>query len=615
MPSKMVVQSRSSGRLNLSNQNLTEIPEALWEEDLGETTQKRRTPDYSFDKVDDGGANWWEVVDLVRLVIADNALQTVDPRVGGFQALALLDLRNNMLTSLPDELCDLLNLSILNVSGNALQTLPEGIYGLPITELNLSYNKFTTLPEQLGAMRRLATLDASHNALTSLPLSLTQCRALTHLNVAKNALSRLVEASGSTIIFPTLMDLDANGNVLSHLFGDAAELPALQRLDLRHNKLRMFPPEKGLNLTLTVVKEMYLSHNFIGSLGDDVLRPAEEQLQTLDIGNNELNLFPVSILRCIQLKRLDISNNNISKLPPQLGNLETINTFLFVGNPLRGIPTGPTSRVLALLRDRIVDTTPEIASATTSRSTTPSRSTITSAAQSRASSPGGSTSSSSAASLVRASAQESATRTVDLSHKSLNDDVDPAAFTTVAFDPSSLLLHHNAFTRAPVAAIAQLAASLTTLVLSHNRIMEFPHLLDLPELRYLDLSSNLLSSFPNQTNPTDPSRLPSLVELNVSRNRIVALPDRFPFPNLEALLVTGNSLTALDPETLIAMSNLSVLDVADNDIKQINPRIALTPKLRVLRIAGNSFRVPRRDIVERGTDAILEYLRDRIPVY
>ncbi len=34
---------------------------------------------------------------------------------------------------------------------------------------------------------------------------------------------------------------------------------------------------------------------------------------------------------------------------------------------------------------------------------------------------------------------------------------------------------------------------------------------------------------------------------------------------------------------------------------------------RHLQLGGNSFRVPRAAILAKGTDAILEYLRDRMP--
>lgn len=51
-----------------------------------------------------------------------------------------------------------------------------------------------------------------------------------------------------------------------------------------------------------------------------------------------------------------MSNNSIRKLPPELGLLEKLNTFLFVGNAIRGLPSssgGGTAALLKLLRDRI----------------------------------------------------------------------------------------------------------------------------------------------------------------------------------------------------------------------------------------------------------------------
>ncbi len=54
--------------------------------------------------------------------------------------------------------------------------------------------------------------------------------------------------------------------------------------------------------------------------------------------------------------------------------------------------------------------------------------------------------------------------------------------------------------------------------------------------------------------------------------------------------------------------------MANNSIGNLPPQLGLmAPTLRVLAVDGNVLRTIRRPILERGTDALLAYLRDRIP--
>jgi hypothetical protein len=83
---KIIRQSRTSGRLNLSNQNLKSIPEALF-------TREDVQPSAGNVALDKGESDfsWWDEVDLTKLIIADNELESFDPRVNELGALTCID--------------------------------------------------------------------------------------------------------------------------------------------------------------------------------------------------------------------------------------------------------------------------------------------------------------------------------------------------------------------------------------------------------------------------------------------------------------------------------------------------------------------------------------------
>lgn len=62
------------------------------------------------------------------------------------------------------------------------------------------------------------------------------------------------------------------------------------------------------------------------------------------------------------------------------------------------------------------------------------------------------------------------------------------------------------------------------------------------------------------------------------------------------------------------VTRLEELNVLNNDITGLPPALGnMAPTLRFLGVQGNPLRTIRRVLLEKGTPALLEYLRSRIP--
>jgi len=84
----------------------------------------------------------------------------------------------------------------LDLSGNELTTLPESLGRLSqLTYLDLSGNELTTLPKSLGQLSQLTSLDLSRNELTTLPESLGKLTQLTSLDLLNNPLNPELDAA------------------------------------------------------------------------------------------------------------------------------------------------------------------------------------------------------------------------------------------------------------------------------------------------------------------------------------------------------------------------------------------------------------------------------------
>ncbi len=100
-----------------------------------------------------------------------------------------LDLSSLELTTLPDRLFDLTNLTELYVQNNQLTTLPDRIGDLTnLTELYVHNNQLTTLPDCIGELKNLTGLNVSYNLLTTLPDTLLHLKKLGHINTRENPL-------------------------------------------------------------------------------------------------------------------------------------------------------------------------------------------------------------------------------------------------------------------------------------------------------------------------------------------------------------------------------------------------------------------------------------------
>ena len=63
------------------------------------------------------------------------------------------------------------------------------------------------------------------------------------------------------------------------------------------------------------------------------------------------------------------------------------------------------------------------------------------------------------------------------------------------------------------------------------------------------------------------------------------------------------------------MKGLQVLDVSGNAITHLEPKLGLLGShgLRTLLVGADKFSVPRRDVIDKGTEAVLTWLKARVP--
>ena len=130
--------------------------------------------------------------ELVRISLKNNQLKTL-PQQLRWSKIYKLDLENNQLKSLPESIVNCKYLNEIKLRGNHITSLPDSLAQLTTYYFNIdiSHNELTKVPDVLGKIKQLRTLNLSHNQLTVLPDELSKAQQLYYLRAANNQITEL----------------------------------------------------------------------------------------------------------------------------------------------------------------------------------------------------------------------------------------------------------------------------------------------------------------------------------------------------------------------------------------------------------------------------------------
>ena len=272
-----LARGKENGTVNLVGLELRVVPPEVFAiidvPDCGPATAA--TYSGSFDDARAGESKWWE-----------NEAMHVD---GG---VARLMLSRNCISEIPDQLGLLVGLRTLDCSHNQIAAIPSGA---------------------LAQLVSLQLLDASHNRLTQFGVSgLRELHDLKVLNLAHNDLVRLGPEIGC---LSTLDECDASHNALRELPRELCECGALRALRVSSNRLEALPSDLG---RLAHLEELECGQNQLRSLPDSIGSCAA--LARADFRQNRLGAVTRSLAACAALKELYLGINSlVTSSMPHLG--------------------------------------------------------------------------------------------------------------------------------------------------------------------------------------------------------------------------------------------------------------------------------------------------------
>jgi len=184
------------------------------------------------------------------LSFSDKGLEKFPPElVKVVNNLRNLDLSNNKITQLPDNIGSFKMLKTLALHKNKLSELPVGIGKLTKLEtLSLQSNLLTRLPSAFGQLKHLKELNLSHNDLTAFPTALFDLGLLDILDLSNNKITNVPDGVDKLEV----TEMNLNQNQISSLSPSLASCPRLKTLRLEENCLSLDAIPSGLLTTSTV---------------------------------------------------------------------------------------------------------------------------------------------------------------------------------------------------------------------------------------------------------------------------------------------------------------------------------------------------------------------------
>jgi leucine-rich repeat protein SHOC2 len=142
---------------------------------------------------------------LQILDLGNNLLTSLSPVIQHLQSLQKLNLTANKLEALPVECEALTALQALYLGNNAFKQLPDVLFSLHnLQELKLDGNQFQELSHKIGQLSNLHSLSLARNRLQALPLTVERLQHLHTLDLHSNELHILPPEIGCMSSLETL---------------------------------------------------------------------------------------------------------------------------------------------------------------------------------------------------------------------------------------------------------------------------------------------------------------------------------------------------------------------------------------------------------------------------
>uniref|UniRef100_A0AAZ3PGS0 PH domain leucine-rich repeat-containing protein phosphatase 2 n=1 Tax=Oncorhynchus tshawytscha TaxID=74940 RepID=A0AAZ3PGS0_ONCTS len=279
--------------------------------------------------------------DLTHLNLRHNFILSNPLLLSRFSQLKSLNLSHNRLGVFPESVCEILTLTELNLSCNGMNTVPAQIGNLQsLQTLSLDGNQLNFLPEELGGLAQLSSLGLSFNNFPHIPGVLDRLSGMDRLAMAGNRVETL--ELGILARMSHLKNIDLRLNGLRWVKSEALEaVKQVTQLDLRDNHLATLDLSSICSLEILHCQRNQLRALTLSGFTLRTLHASSNlpnQLTQMDLSRNLLEYLPDWVCDSRKVEVLDVTHNFLSELPARLLSSLSLRKLLAGNNGLQRLP-------------------------------------------------------------------------------------------------------------------------------------------------------------------------------------------------------------------------------------------------------------------------------------
>ena len=399
------------------------------------------------------------------------------------------------------------------------------------------------------------------NQFFELPSCVKSLTRLRRLNVENNSIQTIPEWTGELRL---MEELSFSKNKISNFPSTVGSLKYLTDLRVAHNQMTQVPTELGQALSLSRLR---LSGNMFTDLPDSITDLTN--LTDLSVADNNLQRLPPGLGTMTQLQNLIMENNPslFSYIPPDILNKGVESTRGF----LRALALAKETLQLTLMDLQISVLSPSITELTAITSLRLDRNSI----------------------VELPDHLFGMTNLTSLSLKTNKIDYIPVGLLKLT-SLTYLNFDENPFKSFPIEIIREGK----DLLYEYLARVETSYRTD-----HLDLSNLGLNAMPQEV-----PKLSGLTGLSLANNRITSVQDIQKLKHLVSLDLSHNQISSLiaDFGTLTEMRKLNL---QSNKLTFLPLSMANMVNLQALDLDHNPFESPPSEIIAKGKDAVIDYLR------
>ena len=168
-----------------------------------------------------------QLMNLTELYLSNNYFFDIPESICNMKQLRILDMSYNRLTFFPEYFAKLQCLEVLNLTWNKLPVLPKSILLLPVLKtLILHHNQIHTIDKEISRCSSLLRVDLSHNQISFVPLEFCSLNQLETLDLRYNKIENLPLMMRQMIGLKSMNIFDEHGQRIGlHLIGNPVTDP------------------------------------------------------------------------------------------------------------------------------------------------------------------------------------------------------------------------------------------------------------------------------------------------------------------------------------------------------------------------------------------------------